>query len=77
MAALRLGAAHVEVQQHRQLVVAHQHLGGVALHQLQATARVRTAVQQVAGVDEGVLTGSEAAVVQGLLYELGMTVRVA
>lgn len=67
---------HLEIQERRHVVVAEEHLGGVRLDQGDAACRVRTPIDEVPGVDEGVPPGLEASVAKGVLDELRVSVSI-
>ncbi len=64
------------VEQHGHIVVAPQHLGAGSLDEVEALLRLLAPVDEVAGVDEAVDAGDEAAVRERVADELRIAVRI-
>ena len=66
----------VQVQQHCQLVIANENLGGVTFDQPDTAPGVGTAIEKVPSVDEVVPAGLEVPMIEGILNELRVAVSI-
>lgn len=74
--ALRSAWVDCEVKQHPEFMVAIENLGGIAIDLLDTARGVGASVEQIACVDEGVLSGAKPTVVKSILDEFRVAVSI-